>query len=246
MSRWKCICAYDGTGFAGWQTQPTLDAVQDAIEIGLEKILKRKIRIHGSGRTDAGVHALGQVFHFDADWGHGSEKLLAALRSRIPETIRIESVESTDDDFHARFSARGKRYHYRIHLGQASPFETRYALSLFCELDLEAIREAGQALLGEHDFTAFAADNGSNPEGENPVKIFRHFEVIENGPKIRFVFEASGFMYKMVRSLSGALIRVGQGRLSPRAFQEILESKVRTKDVVTASPEGLFLEKVFY
>ena len=246
MSRWKCICAYDGTDFAGWQSQPTRNAVQDVIELGLEKILKEKIRIHGSGRTDAGVHALAQVFHFDADWAHGSDKLLAALRSRIPDAIQVQSAEMADDDFHARYSAQGKRYHYRIHLGQANPFDTRYALSLFCQLDLDAIREAGQTLIGEHDFTAFAADNGSEMQRENPVKAFRHFEVIEEGPNIRFVFEASGFMYKMVRSLSGALIRVGQGRLSPEAFKLILESKVRTKDVVTASPEGLFLEEVFY
>ena len=246
MSRWKCICSYDGTDFSGWQTQPTLDAVQDSIEKGLKKILKKSVRIQGSGRTDAGVHALGQVFHFDADWQHGSEKLLAAIHSRIPETIRIESAEQVDDDFHARYSARGKRYHYRIHLGQASPFDTRFSLSLFCELDLEAIRMAGQSLIGEHDFTAFAADNGCNLEGDNPVKDLRLFEIVEKGSQIWFVFEASGFMYKMVRSLTGALIRVGRGVLSPEDFKQILSSKVRSKDVVTAGPEGLFLEKVYY
>lgn len=245
MSRWKCICSYDGTGFTGWQTQPTQDAVQDTIEKGLKKILKETIRIQGSGRTDAGVHALGQVFHFDATWRHSVEKLKAAIHSRVPETIRIESVEEADDDFHARYSATGKRYHYRIQLGQANPFDARYMTSLFCELDLEAIRLAGQSLLGEHDFTAFAADNGSD-DGENPVKDLRLFEVVKEGQEIRFIFEASGFMYKMVRSLSGALIRVGRGVLTPNDFKEILDSRVRTKDVVTAAPQGLFLEKVYY
>ena len=245
MSRWKCVCSYDGTDFAGWQTQPTLDAVQDTVERALEKILKEKVRIQGSGRTDAGVHALGQVFHFDAHWAHDTEKFRAAIHSRLPESIRIESVEAVEDDFHARYSANGKRYHFRIHLGQADPFDARYSLSLFCGLDLDAIRLAGQVLLGEHDFSAFSADNGSD-DGENPVKDFRHFEIIEEGSEIRMIFEASGFMYKMVRSLVGALIRVGRGVLSPEEFKQILESGVRTKDVVTAAPQGLFLEKVYY
>jgi len=246
MSRWKCVCAYDGTEFSGWQTQPSCDAVQDVIEAALEKILKQKIRIHGSGRTDAGVHALGQVFHFDADWKHGSEKWIAAMRSLVPDAIRFESIELVDDDFHARYSAKGKRYLYRLHVSQADPFETRYMWSLRYSLDLEAMRAAGRALLGEHDFSAFAAENGSGADGENPVKKFRAFEVAEKDSEIRLIFEASGFMYKMVRSLTGALVRVGEGRLSPDAFAGILESKTRTKDVVTAPPHGLFLERVLY
>lgn len=245
MSRWKCICSYDGTDFAGWQTQPTLDAVQDTIERALKKILKSKVRIQGSGRTDAGVHALGQVFHFDAGWAHDTETFQAAIHSRLPESIRIESVELAADDFHARYSAKGKRYYYQIHLGQADPFKARYSLSLFCELNLSAMRKAGQMLLGEHDFSAFSADNGSD-DGENPVKDFRHFEIVEEDSEIRLIFEASGFMYKMVRSLVGALVRVGRGVLSPDEFMKILESGVRTKDVVTAAPQGLFLEKVYY
>src|SRR6056300_1657940 len=148
MSRWKCVCAYDGTGFSGWQTQPTRDAVQDVIEGALAKILKTLVRIQGSGRTDAGVHALAQVFHFDADWPHASEKLLAALRTRLPDTIKIRSVESVEEGFHARYSATGKRYHYRLHLGQADPFDTRYSLSLPWELNLSAIQQAGQCLIG--------------------------------------------------------------------------------------------------
>lgn len=246
MSRWKCICAYDGTDFRGWQSQTTRDAVQDVVEGALHAILKQPVRIHGSGRTDAGVHALGQVFHFDGEWSHGPGKLQAAVGSRLPPSIRIRGTEKTGPGFHARYSATGKRYHYRIFLGQADPFETRYCLSLPFSLDREAMSRAGECLLGRHDFSAFAADNGADPDQENPVKDFRRFDLASDGPRLRLTFEASGFMYKMARSLAGALVRVGRGKLSPEDFAGILTSGVRTKEVVTASPRGLFLEKVFY
>ena len=246
MSRWKCTCAYDGTRFAGWQTQPTQDAVQDRIEAALFKILKTQVRIQGSGRTDAGVHALAQVFHFDADWGHSHANLLSALRTNLPASVKIHSVEEVPADFHARYSASGKRYHYRLFLGQADPFETRYCLSIPWELDIAAIKQAGQMLIGEHNFSAFAAENGAEPDQDNPVKDFRHFEILEEGQHLRLIFEASGFMYKMVRSLTGALLRVGRGKLSPENFRAILDSEIRSKEVVTAHPCGLFLEKVYY
>ena len=246
MSRWRCICAYDGTGYSGWQTQPTRDAVQDVIEAALVKIFKTPIRLHGSGRTDAGVHALAQVFHFDADWTHSSENLLIALNSNLPASIQVQSIERVADDFHARYSATGKRYHYRIFSGQAAPFETRYCLSMPHKLDVEAISRAGQCLLGEHNFSAFTAENGNEPDKDNPVKDFQLFKIEEDGPWIQLTFESSGFLYKMVRSLAGALIRVGRGKISPEQFREILESGIRTKDVVTAKPRGLFLEKVYY
>ena len=246
MSRWKCLCAYDGTDFAGWQTQPTLDAVQDRIEAGLAKILKTSVRIQGSGRTDAGVHARGQVFHFDADWNHDPSALLAAFNVHLPKTIQVISVEEVALDFHARYSAIGKRYEYQIVLGQADPFLTRFALSIPYRLDVEAIREAGARLVCTHDFSAFSADNGNDTETENPVKEFRRFELELHGQRLKLTFEASGFMYKMVRSLTGALLRVGRGKLSSDAFHQILISGVRTKDVVTAGPQGLFLNEVSY
>ncbi len=246
MTRWKCLCSYDGTRFAGWQRQPTKDAIQDTIERSLTKIFKTPILTQGSGRTDAGVHALGQVFHFDADWGHGVEKLIAAIGSSLPDSIQILSAEQVDESFHARHSATGKKYHYRIFRGVADPFQTAYCLSIPYDLDLDAIRLAGSALIGTHDFTAFAAENGDASAMEKTIKTFRSFELIEKGPEVRMVFEASGFMYKMVRSLTGGLLRVGGGRLSPEAFKAILENRQRTKDIVTASPQGLFLEQVFY
>ena len=122
LRRWKCVCAYDGTSFAGWQSQVGGRAIQDVIEKRIAEIFKRPIRIFGSGRTDAGVHALAQVFHFDADWRHGTEKLLTAFRMGLPETIQIKSAQAVAEDFHARFDASGKRYEYHLHLGDPDPF----------------------------------------------------------------------------------------------------------------------------
>tara|TARA_B100001123_G_scaffold215205_1_gene242970 strand:+ start:4042 stop:4785 length:744 start_codon:yes stop_codon:yes gene_type:complete len=246
MKRWKCVCAYDGTSFTGWQSQPSHDSVQDIIEAALARILKADVRIHGSGRTDAGVHAMAQVFHFDSDWKHGGRKLTAALGAQLPLSIRIQSTCLVDKEFHARYSALAKRYHYRIFLGQADPFETRYCLSIPYQLNVQVMRSAGDFLLGGHDFSAFSAENGADPDKGHPVKDFRAFQLSGRGKRLRLTFEASGFLYKMVRSLTGALLRVGQGKLSPEEFRSILNSRTRTKDVVTAGPRGLFLEKVYY
>src|SRR5688572_30784100 len=143
LRRWKCICAYDGTNFAGWQSQrPTAGsarvgslAIQDVIETRLAQILKTPVRIHGSGRTDSGVHAHGQVFHFDAAWTHAPEKLLAAFRIGLPPTIQIKSIAAAAADFHSRFDATGKRYDYYVQLGDADPFTRPYCWTFFRPVD---------------------------------------------------------------------------------------------------------------
>ena len=247
MKRWKCLCAYDGGDFTGWQSQPSGDAVQDHLEAALAATLKAPARIHGSGRTDAGAHALGQVFHFDAAWNHGNGKLLSALSSKLPSSIQLKSVRPASATFHARYSAKGKRYHYRLYLGQADPFETKHVLSIPYQLDVGAMERAGRCLIGKFDFSAFGAmARGVSSVRQNPVKEFTAFEILQRGQRIRLTFEASGFLYKMARSLTGALLRVGRGKLSAGDFQRILLRGTRTADVVTAPPHGLFLEKVFY
>lgn len=244
--RWKCRVAYDGTDFFGWQSQAGGNTVQDIIEERLMKVFGREVRIHGSGRTDSGVHARGQVFHFDAEWTHGAENLHKALISSLPEGISIASTLRAADDFHARFSAKGKRYSYTFYEGWASPFETRFMLSLKnLSLDIDKMQEAANSLLGKHDFTAFGAENG-NRSKENPVKDLRKLEIIRRGSKVRITTEASGYLYKMVRSLSGALMHVGTGKLQPGDLKIILLSKKRTHIVQTAPAKGLVMEKVFY
>jgi tRNA pseudouridine38-40 synthase len=242
--RWKCVCAYDGTRFAGWQSQAGGTAIQDVIEARLARVFKIAIRIHGSGRTDAGVHAQGQVFHFDAEWTHGPEKLLAALRSGLPPEIQIKSVRAVADDFHARFDATGKRYVYQLHRGDADPFLRPYCWPVFRPLDVGAMQAAAAVLCGRHDFRAFTALNG--PEREDTVRDLLRLDVAARGRQIRISAESAGFLYKMVRRLTGVLVGVGEGKLTVGAVRAILAAGVRTPAVHTAPPQGLFLMKVFY
>ena len=242
--RWKCVCAYDGGAFAGWQSQAGGRAIQDVIEARLAEIFKKPVRIHGSGRTDAGVHARAQVFHFDAAWRHDTAKLLAALRHRLPVEIQIKSVRAVAADFHSRFQTKGKRYVYHLHLGDADPFTRPYCWPVFKPLDFSAMQAAAAVLRGRHDFRAFTALNG--PPNEDTVRDLRRFSLARRGRRIRITAEADGFLYKMVRSLVGALVAVGEGKLTPAQVRALLAARTRTAAVQTAPPQGLFLEKVFY
>jgi len=244
--RWKCTVAYDGTDFEGWQSQPSGNTVQDHIERRLAWLFKQPVRIHASGRTDSGVHARGQVFHFDGDWAHKPEDLLAALRVGFPDSIQVYAAERVADDFHARFSATGKCYAYRFFEGDAPPFETRYCWSLGRRrLDLDAVNRAAAHLVGRHDFSAFSANPRDDRE-ENPVKDLRRLEVVRDGPRLTLWTEASGYLYKMVRSLAGCLCEVGLGKLDPDELPAILASRTRTNRVMTAPARGLCMERVDY
>jgi tRNA pseudouridine38-40 synthase len=247
MTRWKCVCAYDGGGFSGWQSQPRGNAVQDVIEDRLADVLGVPARIHASGRTDSGVHAIGQVFHFDAAWNHGPEKLAAALRHRLSRAIQIVSVRPAPPGFHARFSAKGKVYSYHIHLGDADPFARPYCWSILKPLDLAKVRGAAGVLEGRHNFRAFSALNGAEPgEPDGTVRDLRRFRVFASGRKVRIEAEADGFLYKMVRSLVGAAVAAGEGKLTPGEIGTILSSGIRTARIQTAPAQGLFLERVRY
>jgi tRNA pseudouridine38-40 synthase len=242
--RWKCLCAYDGTDFAGWQSQVRGRAIQDVIEARIAQIFGAPKRIHGSGRTDAGVHALGQVFHFDAEWRHGPEKLLAAFRVGLPASIQVKSVRAVAADFHARFDAKNKRYVYHLALGDSDPFARPYCWSVYRQLDIPAMEAAAAILRGKHDFSAFTALNGS--EREDAVRDLRRLAIARRGRRVTITAEADGFLYKMMRSLVGVLVAVGESKLTPAQVRTILASKERTARVLTAPPHGLFLAKVFY
>ena len=244
-TRWKCLVAYDGTSFSGWQSQTDRNAVQDHLERRLAELFRTEVRLHGSGRTDAGVHARGQVFHVDAAWRHGPERLLAALRGGLPPSIQVQTAEAADESFHARFSATGKIYYYTLqHGGWADPFSHSYAWSIPRALDVRAMRSAAAALVGRHDFRAFSAFGGE--ERESTVRTLTRLDLIEDGPRLRIEAEAEGFLYKMVRSLVGALVYAGQGKLTPARIAELLAARERTAEVETAPPQGLCLMKVHY
>jgi tRNA pseudouridine38-40 synthase len=247
MRRWKCVCAYDGGGFSGWQSQARGTAIQDVLEAQLAGVLGVRARIHGSGRTDAGAHAAAQVFHFDADWPHGPAKLAAALRHRLHRAIQIVSVREAPPRFHARFSAKGKVYSYHVHIGDADPFTRPFCWAIPRALDLASMRASAAVLKGRHDFKAFSALNGAEPgEGAGTVRDLRRLEVTARGRNIRIVAEADGFLYKMVRRLAGALVASGEGKLTQGELRALLDAGARTARIQTAPSQGLFLMRVLY
>lgn len=244
VSRWKCVVAYDGTTFNGWQSQEGGNTVQDLIEKRLKQLFERQIRIEGSGRTDSGVHAHAQVFHFDAAWTHGAEKLRKALHTGLPRSIRLKSIRRVTPTFHARFDAKGKIYRYHVNLGEADPFEVSYCWSLNRELDWPAVLAAAKILRGKHDFWAFSGENDRTYE--TTVRHLRRLDAKRAGRRVTFTFEADGFLYKMVRSLTGALVNVGLGKLTVAEVADLLKSRRRIPTVVTAPPQGLFMVRVIY
>lgn len=243
--RWKCTVAYDGTPFCGWQSQANGQGVQDVLEARLQAIFHRKIRIHGSGRTDAGVHARGQVFHFDADWNHGAECLLRAINRELPVEIQVTQVEPVSDDFHARFSACGKRYHYYFQLHPASPFEVRYvwAMPSNLKIDISRMQEAAKRLIGTHDFRGFA---GKVSPKENTVKTITAAQIFPQGGQFVFSISGSGYLYRMVRRIMGALFVIGCGKEEVDFIEQRLQLQNLSIPILTAPAYGLFLEEVMY
>lgn len=245
--RFLAVVAYDGTDYVGWQVQPNGITVQAFLEARLSRIFKRPVDIVGSGRTDSGVHSEGQCFHFDAFWPHPASALLRALRAGEPGGVLVRSLRKVPGDFHARFSAIGKRYRYEMRRGHPLPWEARYCLALGDrKLDVAAMRRAARLLLGRHDFTAFGANHGQGMENENPVKELRRLDIRVRGPRITITTEASGYLYKMVRRLVGGLLRVGKGEMTPDQLLAYRRAKTITAEVPTAPARGLFMEKVYY
>ena len=247
LQRWRCLCAYDGTDFNGWQKQTNRKAVQDKIELCLADIFGRPVRTIGAGRTDAGVHADGQVFHFDATWKHSSRALLQALRVSLPPGISLRKVEPASPRFHAHLSARGKRYRYRICRGWAMPDQDRYVYSLKDRsIDLQAMKQASSHFIGTHDFAAFAANRGNGDMEPTVRKLWRSEWLKKKDNEYHYVTEGTGYLYKMVRSMVGAMLDVGLGRIDPDEIGEILQTSKRTARVVSAPAKGLRMERVFY
>jgi tRNA pseudouridine38-40 synthase len=243
--RYRMTVAYDGTEYAGWQTQPSHRTVQGALERVLTELTGETERIQCSGRTDAGVHAREQVAHFDLLKPVVLRKLMIGFNALLDGDIRVLSLQRAKADFHARFSATGKEYRYFIWNGEVMPpFLRNVRVPVRAPLDIAAMNAAAKRLVGNHDFAAFSA----NPhyEREGTVRHVRELKVLRRGRDITIVARGDGFLYRMVRSLAGFLIRVGAGDLKPEAAAEILTSKVRTARVPTAAPQGLFLWRVHY
>mgnify|MGYP003588030707 CR=1 FL=1 len=246
MPRYKAVIAYDGTNYAGFQVQQNAHTIQEAIETTLKRLNGGKsITIHPSGRTDAGVHAKGQVIHFDYPYDREPEKLRFALDTQSPNDISFLSVEKVPDDFHARYLAKGKEYHYHVDMGKIrDPFKRLYAAHYRYELDLDKMREAAAFIVGEHDFSVFCATGSAVEDKTRTVHSVTIEEVGED--ELLFVFKGNGFLYKMVRMLVGTLLKIGNGQLPVDAIKMALENQDKKMTGPTAHPEGLFLMKVSY
>lgn len=239
--------AYEGTSFSGWQIQPDSDSIQQRIEDALEIILKERVRIIGSGRTDAGVHALGQVAHFKYPSSIDTKRTLFSLNGILPKSIRILSLENAPADFHAQYSAISKTYHYRLCLSPVeNPLQRNYRVHEPRKIDLDLLHQGIQPLLGSHDFSAFANKQTVGSAGKDPVRNLKRIDIIEEEGGIRLEFESNGFLYKMVRNIVGTLLEVGLSKRPPDDVVRILNSKDRRQASMAAPPKGLVLFHVDY
>jgi tRNA pseudouridine38-40 synthase len=247
-SRLKFIVAYDGTTFAGWQSQAGGNAIQDHLERAFEQICSKEMRVHGAGRTDAGVHAIAQCAHVDLPARRYSPaRWVSALNGVLPSAIRIMRCRFVADTFHARFSAKGKTYRYRIWNAEVlSPFENNRAWHIITPLDLELLTSSAQQFCGEHDFASFAANRGT-PE-TSTVRIIRAVRVRRAGACIAIEVDGDGFLYKMVRMMVGALTQIAAGKSSPNQIKARLKSPrgAISSARVAAPAHGLILVRVRY
>jgi tRNA pseudouridine38-40 synthase len=242
--KYKMILAYDGTSFGGWQSQHNSNSIQGSVEQALSTCLRMPVSITGAGRTDAGVHARAQVAHFCLDLPTDLLRLKTSLNGLLPSQIRILSLESVPDEFHARYSAVSKTYHYHLHLDPVpSPFKRCYSWHVKKNLDLDRMRSAAADLIGRHDFTSFTNESRGN-EQKNKVRTLHRLDFVEEIGGIRLEFEGDGFLYKMVRNITGTLIEIGTGKLS--SIPLILAVLDRKSAGPAAPPQGLFLHRIVY
>src|ERR1041384_3327379 len=247
-SRLKLIVAYDGAPFSGWQSQPNGNGIQDHLENAFEQICSQRVRVHGAGRTDAGVHALAQCAHVDLPIRrYGAERWRAALNGVLPSAIRIMKSQFVSESFHARFSAQRKIYRYRVWNGEVlPPLEDGRAWHVRDPIDQEIVTTAAKSFIGEHDFASFSANRGVRVA--DTVRKLHAVRVRKAGPLFTFEFEGDGFLYKMVRMMMGALIQVGVGKASLHDIQSRLVQPaggdLAERNVAPAA--GLFLFRVRY
>ena len=245
----KLTLAYDGTDFYGWQMQPALPTIQSILAESIGRITGEKVVPQGSGRTDAGVHALAQVASFALESPIPARNFMIALNDILPAAIRVTAAEEVAADFHARHSAASKSYHYRIFRGEVCPPHlARYVYHHPYPLDESQMKRAAQVILGEHDFTSFAAvDPEKNKEEEvSSVRTVTRSEWERAGEEFIYSVDGSGFLHHMVRNLVGTFLLVGKGSLAPNDIARILQSKNRSAAGSTAPASGLWLVSVWY
>lgn len=247
MTRYKALISYDGHDFAGFQRQPHARSVQEEIEKTLTRINKgQPIVIHGAGRTDSGVHALGQVIHFDLPSARDEEKLRFALDTQTPEDIDVISVEEVTENFHARYQPHSKTYEFLVDIGRPkNPMMRHYATHYPYPLEIPLMEQAIKALEGTHDFTGFTA---SGTSVENKVRTITKASLTFDAQRnfLVFTFSGNGFLYKQIRNMVGTLLKIGNKRMPVNQIERILEEKDRQLAGPTAAPNGLYLKEIIY
>jgi len=246
FERLKLTVAYDGRCFRGWQSQATRDAVQDYLESAFLKLIGQRVVVHGAGRTDAGVHALAQIAHADVpERKHLPRTWLLAINANLPPGARVLRVQRAPSAFHARFDARGKIYAYRLWAGPVlHPLEIGRAWHVPVPLDLNFLQTGAATLCGTHDFAGFAVNRGHVEK--DTVRTIHAIRISRRGALLTLRFEGTGFLYKMVRIVTGSLVRCAQGKATLDWLTKILKSKGAAKSHFAAPAEGLYLERVLY
>ncbi len=244
--RLRLIIAYDGAGFRGWQSQAQGGTVQDCLESAFARVAGAKVRVHGAGRTDTGVHALGQCVHADVSTRRiDAATWLNALNASLPPQVRVVSARFVPASFHARFDARGKVYRYRLATTPVlSPFELGRAWHVLSPLDDDMLRAAAALFVGTHDFAGFAANRGKPPV--STIRTIRRIRVRRTAASTTLEFDGDGFLYKMVRLLAGAIVRCAAGKDSVGEIRRRLEHPTRDGARFVAPAEGLTLVRVRY
>ena len=240
--RYKMIIAYDGAFFHGFQRQTNLISVQSVLEETLTEILKTEVVIHGAGRTDALVHAYGQVVHFDSEQLVPPKNLKKIVNKKVYPHIYVSDIEIVDESFHSRKSAKGKEYHYIVDIGEYDPLQNNYVLYHHNRIDIEKIKQAMTYIVGTHDFKSLS----KNKELKTTTRTIKSFELIVEGTRLTFKIVGNGFMYNMVRIIVALMLKVGEGKLEVEDVQRIIAAKNRKLVPWVAPARGLYLMKVFY
>ncbi len=243
MNNIKLVIEYDGTNYAGWQQQKKEKTVQETLKKAIENVVNEKITLYGSGRTDAGAHALGQVANFKTKSNIPTSKLVQAINFYLPNDIVVKSARKVSGEFHSQYSTKSKIYRYTIlNNNTGSAINRNFCYYYNGDLNIEKMQKVSKALLGRHDFSAFKSksDNVSN------IRTIKKLEIKKKGKHLLFTIEADGFLYKMVRSIVGTLLEVGKGKMTITEFKRVSRSGIRSLAGATVPAKGLCLLKVKY
>ncbi|MBS4537322.1 tRNA pseudouridine(38-40) synthase TruA [Clostridium sp. D2Q-11] len=243
MKNIKLIIEYNGKNYRGWQKQPTENSVQEVIEEGIKKITQKEVKLNGSGRTDSGVHALGQVATFYTDANIEGYKFKNALNSILPSDIVIKESEEIDISFHARYHAKAKTYKYIIYNNNTrSAIHRDFSYHVPYELDIDKLTISANRLIGTYDFTSFTSKKNSK---KNKVRTIHDIDIVIKGKLIEIRYTGNGFLYNMVRIMTGTLVDIARGKIKEDIL-DIIKAKDRDRAGITAAAQGLYLEKVYY